>query len=139
MVQCRKGLLILGICLSLSACVSAPTSTPTVAKAPAVETSKPVDLAAVTVPSLETYLGQGTPYLTALFGEPSLRRQEAGVELWQYAGHTCVVLFYLYGDKPSDLTIEHLEARHRDGGGEASDPIYCLKEAAAAKATRPVS
>lgn len=36
--------------------------------------------------------------MTALFGKPSLRRKEAGAELWQFADPACVMDFYFYQD-----------------------------------------
>lgn len=134
-----RGICALTALLALAACTTAPTRPNPVAVKSATAAEKNLDVAEVDVPALETYLGQGPGYLTGLFGAPTLRRQEAGVELWQYAGTTCVVLFYLYGDSADDLAIEHLEARNREGGAPADDTTYCLKEVAATKGSRPVA
>lgn len=96
------------------------------------------DYASIEVPDRQAFMGQGPDFLTDLFGPPSLRRKETGAELWQYAGPTCIVLFYLYEDD-GGLTIDHFDARARQATAEAIDETLCIKEVAALKDAASIS
>jgi len=103
-----------------------------------VEASATPDYASIEVPERQAFLGQGPDFLNALMGPPSLRRKEAGAELWQYAGPTCVVLFYLY-EEDGSLSIDHFDARARKSDAPALDETMCLKEVVALKETPALS
>lgn len=65
---------------------------------------------AVNAPPSQSLIGKGQSDLLALLGSPGLVRKDKGVEVWQYASASCVMLFYLYDDKSGRRRITYLEA-----------------------------
>lgn len=99
----------------------------TVSVAPANPTLGPAQFATVSVPPRAEIIGRSPAYLTSLLGLPSLKRTEAGAELWQYQSPSCVALFYLY-DTEGKMAVSHFDARQRsDAFGEVSEEL-CMKE-----------
>lgn len=47
-----------------------------------------------------------------IFGRPTLHRQDADAEVWQYKAGACVVDFYFYGKNP----LSHIEVRLKEDG-----------------------
>lgn len=94
----------------------------------AVETDLgPQQFASIEVPARLAIIGRGGSYLTGLLGEPSLKRTEAGAELWQYQSPSCVALFYLYEEEGA-LKVSYYDARPRtDRYGDISEEL-CMKE-----------
>jgi hypothetical protein len=46
----------------------------------------------------------------SLLGAPGLVRKDKGVEVWQYARGSCVLMLYLYGDNAGVRHVTYLEA-----------------------------
>ncbi|TNE39294.1 MAG: hypothetical protein EP347_04950 [Alphaproteobacteria bacterium] len=96
-------------------------------QSPATPDLGPQQYAAVEVPARMTIIGRGASYLTGLLGEPSLKRTEAGAELWQYQSSSCVALFYLYEEEGA-MKVSYYDARPRtDRYGDISEEL-CMKE-----------
>ena len=74
-------------------------------------------------------IGMTADALKSFWGEPSLRRKEAGAELWQYGGGgTCALLVYLYANSASNvMTVTHAEAV--PGGSDEATVATCAKAA----------
>ena len=70
--------------------------------------------------------GQTGEALSAMWGEPSLRRKDLGSELWQYAGKGCTLLVYLYPSNGA-MTVSHAEAV--PGGTDDAAIDACAKAA----------
>ena len=54
------------------------------------------------------FIDKSTAHLASMLGDPTMRRNEGAVEIWQYQLSDCVVDFYFYADAGS------LIARHTD-------------------------
>ncbi|MGP1394623.1 MAG: hypothetical protein ACTS3R_03840 [Inquilinaceae bacterium] len=77
--------------------------------------------------------------MTALLGQPELRRREGAGELWQYRTAACVVDLFLY-DGADGLTVTHAESRSRHTlGADAPDCLASVVAGAARPATTPTS
>jgi hypothetical protein len=75
--------------------------------------------------------------LRAAWGEPSLKRNETGAELWQYGGSgSCTLLVYLYANASSVMTVTHAEAVP-GGAGEAA--VASCAQAAGKPPLKPIS
>lgn len=75
--------------------------------------------------------------LRAAWGEPSLKRSEAGAEMWQYGGHgTCTLLVYFYANASNVMAVTHAEAV--PGGADDAAVANCAK-AAGKPSLRPIS
>ena len=75
--------------------------------------------------------------LQSAWGEPSLRRTEAGAEMWQYGGQgTCTLLVYFYATASSVMTVTHAEAV--PGGSDEAALANCAK-AAGKPPLKPIS
>lgn len=75
--------------------------------------------------------------LRDLWGEPTLKRNEAGAELWQYAGSgNCTLLVYLYPGPNSAMTVTHAEAV--PGGADEAAVTACAR-AAGKPPLKPIS
>ena len=70
-------------------------------------------------------LGAGESQVSALMGQPELRRVEAPAEVWQYRTGTCVFDVFFYGSAGAK-TVNHYEARHRQQG--SVNAANCLGE-----------
>lgn len=81
-------------------------------------------------------MGMTTDGLRAAWGEPSLKRSEAGAELWQYGGSSCTLLVYFYPDPSNALTVSHAEAL--PGGSDEAAVAACAKAAGKAP-LKPIS
>jgi hypothetical protein len=105
----------LGGCQTLNDAVSGSDST--VPDAPALAAPP----AATVAPAAATMRGMTGETLRSLWGEPSLKRNEPGAELWQYGGTGgCTLLVYLYAG-----TVTHAEAV--PGGADEASIAACAK------------
>jgi hypothetical protein len=135
--------LLLGSAMALAACASDNIPTLIAAPAPAAGAPAPGKPAQPTVapgtPEPQTLIGKGKSDLVALLGNPALVRKERGVEVWQYAGGQCVMLFYLYDDATAGTPrVTYLEAMPQGLSGDVTAQL-CLSEQILAAAGRPVS
>ena len=73
------------------------------------------------VPPSQSLIGKGSQDLVALLGTPGLVRHDKGVEVWQYARGSCVLIFYLYDDRAGGRRVTYLEAMPQ-GAVTASPP-----------------
>ncbi len=89
------------------------------------DTPKPAR--AVSSAKSEALVGKGPEALRAMLGEPSLLRRDQGVEVWQYAGESCVLFLYLYPDAAGAPVVSYVDARLKTKG-PAPVPD-CLNEA----------
>jgi hypothetical protein len=101
------------------------------AASPVVADAPPMVRRSGPVPSLSQVKASNTEQLEDLLGNPSLRRRDTGVEMWQYAAPECVLLLYLYPNEDG-YRVKHLEAH--PGGTSDSALDACLRAAA----TRPI-
>jgi hypothetical protein len=66
--------------------------------------------------------------LRASWGEPAMKRTEAGAEMWQYGGRgSCTLLVYLYANTSSVMAVTHAEAV--PGGSDEAAVANCAKSA----------
>lgn len=75
-------------------------------------------------PGLSPFAGMSPEELRAQWGAPSLMRNEAGAQLWQFQGAGCVVLAYLYPNASGGMETAFAEAL--PGGDSASAVTGCL-------------
>lgn len=80
--------------------------------------------------------GTSSEALLAAWGEPTLKRADNGVELWQYRATSCTLLLYLYPGAGGSWTISHAEAV--PGGADETAIQNCAK-AAGKPLLKPVS
>lgn len=125
---------------------SAPSASPVVAK-PAVAAPEPAQRQAALPPTaapqnrperepppeppkLEDLRGLNAGQLTQLLGKPTLRRDEATAQMWQYRGESCVLHLFLYpaSGTTGEVRVNHVEARPRQTGAAAATtgPNECL-------------
>jgi hypothetical protein len=82
-------------------------------------------------------VGMASETLRAAWGEPSLKRTEAGAEMWQYGGRgSCTLLVYFYADASNVMTVAHAEAV--PGGSDEAALATCAK-AAGKPPLKPIS
>lgn len=74
--------------------------------------------------TLSPFAGMSPEELRAQWGKPSLTRNEAGAQLWQFQGKNCVVLAYLYPSAGGGLETAYAEAH--PGGDSANAVSSCL-------------
>lgn len=104
--------------------------------APAAEPVTP-PRASVAPASGTGLIGMTGDALRAAWGEPALKRNEAGAELWQYGGHgNCTLLVYFYANAASVMTVTHAEAV--PGGSDEAVVANCAK-AAGKPPLKPIS
>ena len=109
---------------------------------PAPESASPPAPAELIAPSGTVSKGRGgmagttSEALLAAWGEPTLRRSDNGVELWQYRAANCTLLVYLYPGAGSTWTISHAEAV--PGGADEAAIETCAK-AAGKTPLKPIS
>lgn len=70
------------------------------------------------------FLDKSAAHLTNKLGNPSMRRNEGAVEIWQYQLADCVVDIYFYDDAGS-LIARHTDMRSRLLGG-VIDRTACM-------------
>ncbi len=93
-------------------------------------------------PKLEDLRGLDAAQLTQLLGKPTLLRDEATAQMWQYRGETCVLHLFLYpASGPGaggDKRVQYVEARPRQTGAAAatSGPSDCLATLVGARRLR---
>ena len=121
--------------LALTACAgnrSATMLTPMSSAAPATtapDTTTPTDapaisakqLAGVNAPAPDSLIGKSGSDLVALLGQPGLVHKEKDGEVWQYAAHACVMLFYLYDNPQGARRITYLEALPQGSASGAAE------------------
>jgi hypothetical protein len=79
-------------------------------------------------PKLEELRGLDAAQLTQLLGKPTLLRDEATAQMWQYRGETCVLHLFLYPGSGGEKRVQYVEARPRQTGATAATtgPSECL-------------
>ncbi|HEU0070797.1 MAG TPA: hypothetical protein VFS04_05845 [Alphaproteobacteria bacterium] len=92
-------------------------------------------------PKLDELRGMNSAQLTALLGKPTLMRNEATGQMWQYRGETCVLHLFLYPSGAaanSEKRVQYVEARARQTGASAvtSGPSECLATLVGARRLR---
>ena len=70
------------------------------------------------------FIDKSTAHLANTLGDPTMRRNEGAVEIWQYQLADCVVDIYFYDDAGS-LIARHTDMRSRLLGG-VIDPAACM-------------
>ena len=70
------------------------------------------------------FIDKSTAHLASTLGEPTMRRNEGAVEIWQYQLADCVVDVYFYDDAGS-LIARHTDMRSRLLGG-VIDRTACM-------------
>jgi hypothetical protein len=117
--------------LSLGACQTvnditggspAPAVDPVVSAPAVVQPSAPTSPVA---PS-SGLTGMTADALRAAWGEPSLKRNETGAELWHYSSRgTCTLLVYFYANASNVMTVTHAEAV--PGGSDDAAVASCAR------------
>lgn len=106
--------------------------------------SGPAPAAATVAPSAPSSSGGSSAVagisadrLRDLWGEPTLKRNETGAELWQYSGSgNCTLLVYLYPGAGSTMTVTHAEALP---GGAGEEAVNACARAAGKPPLKPIS
>ena len=70
------------------------------------------------------FIDKSTAHLASTLGDPTMRRNEGAVEIWQYQLADCVVDIYFYDDAGS-LVARHTDMRSRLLGG-VIDRTACM-------------
>lgn len=98
---------------------------------PIVQEAAPPAIAstAPAAPVTGSLIGMQADTLRSLWGEPSLKRNETGAEMWQYGGGAanCTLLVYLYPGAANAMTVTHAEAV--PGGADEATIAACAKAA----------
>lgn len=84
----------------------------------------------------ETLMGLSPNEVSAMMGQPELRRQEQPAEIWQYRTGTCVFDVFFY-DQGGRQQVTHYEARHRQQGTVSAPG--CLGQIVASRGGRATS
>jgi len=93
-------------------------------------------------PKLEELRGLDAAQLTRLLGKPTLLREEATAQMWQYRSESCVLHLFLYpapgAGSGGEKRVRHVEARPRQTGAPAatSGPNECLSTLVGARRLR---
>ena len=122
--------LLLGGCQTMNDVASVVTGPSSPEPAPAVTPPAPSLATAAPVPAGDPsgMLGMTGDALRDAWGEPSLKRTENGVEMWQYgSGRTCTLLVYLYANAASTMAVTYVEAL--PGGTGTAALATCAKAA----------
>jgi hypothetical protein len=80
--------------------------------------------------------GMSADGLRAAWGDPVLKRDESGSELWQYSGPGCSLLVYLYPAPGGAKSVSHAEAVP---GGVNDEAIAACAKAAGKPPLKPIS
>ena len=95
--------------LLLAACSSGPASAPQAAARPTVV---PTLAALGRPPAIADLKGLAPEQVTALIGNPDLRRVDPPAEIWQYRSADCVLDLYFYNSGASSQMV-YAETRSR--------------------------
>lgn len=93
-------------------------------------------------PKLEELRGLDAAQLTQLLGKPTLLRDEATAQMWQYRSEACVLHLFLYPSTGAagggEKRVQYVEARPRQSGAPAatSGPNECLATLVGARRLR---
>jgi hypothetical protein len=136
-----RGLAFVALSLGLAGCQTMGlTSSEPAEPAPAIA---PPPAAAVATPDAvrgtagNGVVGMTADALRAAWGEPQLKRTEAGAEMWQYGGRgNCTLLVYVYANASNVMTVTHAEAL--PGGSDEAALATCAKAAGLAP-LKPIS
>jgi hypothetical protein len=117
--------LLLGALMALGACAGTPSGQTAglarvSAPGPGLSLASGSAGAGASLASADQIVGLSSSEVSGLFGTPSLARQEAPAEIWQYAEGSCVLLVFLYQNAPGDIRVRHAETR------TAGAPAQCL-------------
>lgn len=128
------------VLLALAGCQTMGLSSDTPSK-PVAEPAPPPVTTAPQAPTASTssagIVGMTSDTLRAAWGEPSLKRAEAGAEMWQYGGRgNCTLLVYFYANASSVMAVTHAEAV--PGGSDETALANCAK-AAGKPPLKPIS
>jgi hypothetical protein len=82
------------------------------------------------------FAGMSAEALRSAWGEPTLKRNDTGAELWQYGSSSCTLLVYLYPDTANTMTVSRAEAV--PGGADENAVTACAK-AAGKPPLKPIS
>lgn len=131
---CLAGAVMLSGCQTISDVTGGGGSSSTSAP-PAAATMTPSAPASSGAPNASA--GITSDRLRDLWGEPTLKRNETGAELWQYAGSgNCTLLVYLYPGPGSTMTVTHAEALP---GGAGEEAVNACARAAGKPPLKPIS
>ena len=136
----RKPLALALLSASLSACVSAPGTTPaeqrpvTSTRPPPQRPDQPAPSGGafiapriMNLPGLEGVIGRDATALANMFGAPRLEVKEGDAMKLQFSGQPCVLDIYLYPLRPgAQPSATHVEAR-RASDGEDVDRAACVR------------
>lgn len=115
----RRGTAVLAAGLLLAACSSLPW-----ARAPQT-VANPGTLAALgEPPALDHLEGLAPAQVTALIGDPDLRRIDPPAEIWQYRSADCVLELYFY-DSGTTSRMVYAEAHSRLPESQAAAGVSC--------------
>ncbi|WP_299195880.1 hypothetical protein [uncultured Erythrobacter sp.] len=129
--------LALGACSSGAANGSYVRSTPAVTQ-PAQTTPNPAFRAPQVMrgAGVDSVIGAGANDLTSRFGEARIDLAEGDARKLQFTSDDCVLDVYLYPLEANAAPVAtHVEARAREGGGEA-DRANCIAEVESAARRR---
>ncbi len=91
-------------------------------------------------PKLEELRGLDAAQLMQLLGKPTLLRDEATAQMWQYRSEACVLHLFLYPGPGAagEKRVQYVEARPRQTGAPAatSGPNECLATLVGARRLR---
>jgi|LNFM01.1.fsa_nt_gb hypothetical protein len=91
-------------------------------------------------PKLEELRGLDAAQLMQLLGKPTLLRDEATAQMWQYRSEACVLHLFLYPNPGAagEKRVQYVEARPRQTGAPAatSGPNECLATLVGARRLR---
>lgn len=97
-------------------------------EAPKTALPAPAPMPAAPVAPATGMIGMTADALRAAWGDPSLKRNETGAELWQYGdGGNCTLLVYLYANASNVMTVTYAEAV--PGGSDEAVVAACAKTA----------
>ncbi len=83
------------------------------AKRPLAGVSGRVPQGKLLPPQTDKFLGLVALELEKLLGEPTFKRKDRQVEIWQYGKENCILDFFLY-KKEGHFTVTHIDFRGRD-------------------------
>jgi hypothetical protein len=126
-----RKLAFVAVSLALAGCQTMGLNSDTPSE-PAAEQAQPAVTLAPKAPASPVassgIVGMASDTLRAAWGEPSLKRTEAGAEMWQYGGRgSCTLLVYFYANASNVLTAAHAEAV--PGGSDEAALATCAKSA----------
>ena len=102
--------------------VSAPAAGATASQATPVALAPPPAPAPRVAPPPPKLIGMSRSDLFVLLGVPSLIRNDAPAQIWQYANSACVLHLFLYERGAGSYRVEHYEVSERGAapaGGQA--------------------